>query len=305
MIHEDSSAKQKKRYHLNVDYFSSPLTLGLFNIYQISDLACSSDYEVPNHKQLCYEISYIVSGEGTFYVNGTAWPVKPNMVFFTGISDIHRIKSFRTNPLRYMCLGFTFREEHADYQKFEKLRSLFSSLKKPLAIDNYNIFTLFTLALNEISAPEYLAMEMFESYIRQIVIYTYRNLCNQPRNNYTTLLEMNNTMPLIYEITNYIDSNLTNIKKLSDISSVFDYSYGYLSKIFSQTMGITLKGYYTQRRFEKAAEMLSQDISISTITETLQFADKPSFCKAFKLYYHIAPKKYQQLTQKKNASSIP
>ena len=115
---------------------------------------------------------------------------------------------------------------------------------------------------------------------------------------------MNNTMPLIYEITNYIDSNLTNIKKLSDISSVFDYSYGYLSKIFSQTMGITLKGYYTQRRFEKAAEMLSQDISISTITETLQFADKPSFCKAFKLYYHIAPKKYQQLAQKKNAGSI-
>ena len=66
-------------------------------------------------------------------------------------------------------------------------------------------------------------------------------------------------------------------------------------------MGITLKGYYTQRRFEKAAEMLSQDISIAVIAETLQFADIPSFCKAFKLYYHISPKKYQQLMQKKSA----
>lgn len=307
LVHESITEKHKKRYHMNVDFFSSPLTLDLFDVYQICDLACSSDYEFPKHKQLCYEISYIVSGEGTFFRSGSSYTVYPNMLFFVNDQDIHYIKSSKNNPLRYMCLGFTFHKDHPDFHKYEKLCSFFDNLKTPLTIDNYKTFELFTLALKEISAPDYLSMELFESYILQIIIHTYRNLCNQTCKPYTYFIETDNTNPLIYEITNYIDSNLTNIKKLTDISNVFDYSYGYLSKLFSQTMGITIKGYYTQRRFEKAVEMLSEDMSISSISEKLYFADVPSFCKAFKQYYHVSPKKYQSLIRKnsENNKTVP
>lgn len=305
LIQESATDKHKKRYHMSVDFFDSPLSLELFDVYQICDLACSSDYEVPMHRQLCYEISYIVSGEGIFTRNKNSYAVSPNMIFIVNKKDIHHIKSSKDNPLRYMCLGFTFHAESPDYPKYEKLRAYFDNLKNPLAIDNYKIYDLFTLALDEISAPNFLSMEMFESYILQIIILTYRSLCNQPRLRYTNLIEEDNTNPLIYAITNYIDSNLTNIKNLSDISNVFDYSYGYLSKLFSQTMGITIKDYYTQRRFEKAAEMLAQNISISTISEILHFADTSSFCKAFKQYYHISPRKYAMFIEKNTGSSQP
>lgn len=298
LLQESATNKQKKRYRMSVEFFDSPLTLDLFDVYQICDLACSSDYEVETHKQLCHEISYIVSGEGTFSRNGVSYAVSPNMIFVVNSSDIHQIKSSKHNPLRYMCLGFTFHTDNYNYPKLEKLRSFLDNLKNPLAIDSYKIYDLFTLALDEISAPNLLSMEMFESYILQIVILTYRCLCNLPRLHYTDLIEKDNTNPLVYAITNYIDANLTNIKNLADISSVFDYSYGYLSKLFSQVMGITIKDYYTQRRFEKAAEMLTQNTSISSISETLHFSDSSSFCKAFKQYYHISPRKYQLFIEK-------
>lgn len=301
-VQESITAKRKKRYHMNVDFFDSPLVLDLFDIYQICDLACSSDYEFPMHKQICYEISYIVSGEGTFFRNGSSYTVYPHMIFTVSKQDIHYIKSSKNNPLRYMCLGFTFHREHPNFHKYEKLCSFFDNLINPLVIDNYKTFELFTLALNEISAPDFLSMEMFETYILQIIIQTYRNHCNQTRTHYTSFIKTDATNPLIYEITNYIDTNLANIKKLSDLSNIFDYNYGYLSKIFSQTMGITIKGYYTQRRFEKAAEMLSEDMSITSISENLHFADVQSFCKAFKQYYHMSPKKYQLLITKNAVS---
>lgn len=284
----------KKRYHRDANYESSPITLNLFSVYQICDLACASDHVVRVHNQICHEISYIVSGEGVFFRNGKAYDVYPNMVFLVNDQDVHSIKSSKDSPLRFMCLGFAFHKDHPDFPKYAHLCSFFDNLQSPLIMDKNNLFNLFTLALSEVSNSDALSMEMLESYVRQIIIQTYRDFTsvNKPK---IDLVDINDTNPLIYEIAHYIDTNLTSIKKLTDIAEMFDYSYAYLSRIFSQTMGIPIRDYYSQRRLEKAAEMLSEELPISVVSERLQFADVPSFCKAFKQHYNVSPKKYQQM----------
>lgn len=300
-IHEPA---YKKRYHKDVNYETAPMSLNLFSIFQICDLACASDHVVREHQQLCHEISYIVSGEGEFIRNGKSYPVRPNMIFLVNDQDVHSVRSSRNAPLRFMCLGFALHKDHPDYPKYEHVDEFLRNLTNPLTIDKSNLFTLFSRALNEVSSLDPLSVEMFESYIRQIVIQTYRNFTPQ-RAHHVDLADINDTNPLIYEITNHIDTNLMNIKKLSDITSVFDYSYGYLSRTFSQVMGITIKDYYTQRRLEKAADLLSEGISISIVSERLKFADAPSFCKAFKRYFHISPKKYQvMMTTKPDKNGV-
>ena len=47
-------------------------------------------------------------------------------------------------------------------------------------------------------------------------------------------------------------------------------------------MNLSIKDYYTQRRFETAAKMLAQDFTIARISQVLHFSDDSSFCKAFK-----------------------
>lgn len=289
----------KKRYHRDANYESSPITLDLFSVYQICDLACASDHVVREHRQICHEISYIVSGEGIFYRNGKAYDVYPNMVFLINDQDVHSIKSSKDSPLRFMCLGFAFHKEHPDYPKYAHLCSFFDNLQSPLVMDKNNLFNLFTLALSEVSNTDPLSEEMLESYVRQIIIQSYRDFTSVNKQK-INLVDINDTNPLIYEIAHYIDANLTKIKKLTDIANMFDYSYAYLSRIFSQTMGIPIRDYYSQRRLEKAAEMLSEDLPISVVSERLQFADVPSFCKAFKAHFNVSPKKYQQtLTENK------
>ena len=138
-------------------------------------------------------------------------------------------------------------------------------------------------------------MEMLESCILQIIVHTYRDLSNYRARNYTDTLELHASNPLAYEICNYIDTNLADIKKLSDISQALGYSYAYLSKTFSQSMNLSIKDYYTQRRFETAAKMLAQDYTIARVSQVLHFSDDSSFCKAFKKYYHTTPAKYREL----------
>lgn len=290
---------KKKRYHVDVTFMYSPLQLGLLDIFQISDLACYSDYECLEHKQLCCEISYIVSGEGIFTRNGKEYKVTPKMLFLVSKNDMHYIRSSKSNPIRYICLGFNFNESHPDYNKFVDICSFFENLKDPIATDLYDIYSPLSLAISEISTPQFLSMELFKTYVIQVIISTYRSFHNQPYIRYSNIVPNSNVNPLVYEITNYIDTNLTKIDKLTDISQSLGYSYGYLSKVFSKTMDTTIKGYYTQRRFEKAAEMLNDEFSIAAISEKLNFADVQSFCKAFKQFYNVPPGEYRSFIKNK------
>ena len=166
----------KKRYHRDANYVSSPMTLNLFSVYQICDLACASDHVVRQHRQICHEISYIVSGEGVFIRNGKTYDVYPNMVFLVNDQDVHSIKSSKDAPLRFMCLGFAFHKDHPEFPKYAHLCSFFDNLQSPLIMDKNNLFNLFTLALSEVSNTDALSEEMLESYVRQIIIQTFRDL---------------------------------------------------------------------------------------------------------------------------------
>ena len=287
-------SEKKKRYHKDANYETAPITLKLFSVYQICELACAPDYAGRVHHQICHEISYIVSGEGVFIRNGKAYDVRPNMIFLVNDQDIHAVKSSKDSPLRFMCLGFAFHKDHPDFDKYRHVSDFFDTLRDPIRVDKNLLFNLFTLALSEITAEDSLSAEMLEAYVRQIIIQTYRTF-NDVRKHILDFAVSDDTNPLIYEIVHYIDSNITSIRKLSDIADHFDYSYAYLSRIFSQTMGFTIRDYYSKVRLKKAADMLAEQLAITAVSEKLQFADVPSFCKAFKAQYNVTPKKYQQM----------
>ena len=67
--------------------------------------------------------------------------------------DLHTVRSSKDDPLRYMCLGFSFCKEHPDFEKYLPLYNFFEHLENPIAEDHFKLFDCFTLALNEISAP--------------------------------------------------------------------------------------------------------------------------------------------------------
>lgn len=99
---ESDSDRHKKKYHLSMEFLDKALDLGLFQVFQVCDLSCSSDYQYPPHQQICFEISYIVSGHGIYERNNVPYEVTPNTVFLVNDHDLHAVRSSKDDPLRYM-----------------------------------------------------------------------------------------------------------------------------------------------------------------------------------------------------------
>lgn len=47
---QSDSNRYKKKYHLSMEFLDKALNLGLFQVFQVCDLSCSSDYQCPPHQ---------------------------------------------------------------------------------------------------------------------------------------------------------------------------------------------------------------------------------------------------------------
>lgn len=128
---QSDSNRYKKKYHLSMEFLDKALNLGLFQVFQVCDLSCSSDYQCPPHQQICLEISYIVSGHGIYERNNVPYEVTPNTVFLVNDHDLHAVRSSKDDPLRYMCLGFSFCKEHPDFENIFHSTIFLNILKIP------------------------------------------------------------------------------------------------------------------------------------------------------------------------------
>ncbi len=281
-----------KRYHIDYSFFEAPLMCGAINVYQISDVACNFGFEVGDHSQICHEITYVASGEGVFTCNGERFRLGEGNLFLVRQGDMHNIYSSKHDPLRYLCIGFTFNRAHGDFAKYEALANFYEQVGPCVARDLYDSYHLLSAAISEISSLRELGEEMFGAFVRQTLISTYRSFVGKKRVDHREFLPQNSINPLIYEMTRYIDENPD--KPLGEMGSALGYSYSYLSRLFSAHMGSTLRQYYDRRRFERAVELLGESYSLAVIAEKLGFADAPTFCKAFKKYYNVSPGEYRK-----------
>lgn len=284
----------KKRFHVDNQFIMNPRLYGQYYLLQLCDLACSADYEVPIHDHLGYEITYVLSGEGVFYRNSIPYNVSADMIFLISKNDTHSLRSSRDNPLRFFCVSFSFNKADPRYSSYEEIERFFDSFDYPIAMDKNNISAGFVGALNEMANWGKMSEELMISYLSQIIIYTYRSFQSEKSQRYFSSLHIDTTKKFIYEIINYIDSDLTEINKLQTLGDKLGYNYSYMSANFSQVMGETIKQYYTRRRFERAVELLEEGVEIVAVAEKIGFKTVHAFSRAFRNFYGCPPGEYRK-----------
>ena len=92
----------------------------------------------------------------------------------------------------------------------------------------------------------------------------------------------------------YIDENYTKNITLSKLEKKFLSDFTTLSKNFKQCYGITYHQYLTQKRMEKAKELLcNSDMKINAIASAVGYSDVKYFRYLFKKYYGKSPKDFK------------
>lgn len=99
----------------------------------------------------------------------------------------------------------------------------------------------------------------------------------------------------INTVMQYIEENVHNRIKVSEIAKVVFLSPEYLSVKFHRAVGETIPSYINRVKIEKAKELLVQsDMPIGEISEYLAFSSQSYFQNIFKKYCAVTPKEYRE-----------
>ncbi len=97
------------------------------------------------------------------------------------------------------------------------------------------------------------------------------------------------------EITDYINANLNQDLRLSELASLVRISDHYFITLFKESTGLTPHKYVINQRITRAKELLSQEkMTIAEIAHTVGFANQSHLNFHFKRIVGITPKKFSK-----------
>ena len=281
------------KFHFDNQFTLNPEKFTGITLYQFGELYFEGGSEVASHKQWCHEISYIISGQGTFELDGVNYIVNEGDIFISPLNHTHAIRASKNSTLRFTYVGFDFNED-SNTEDYAFLKSFYTAtMDKILVKDKTGVLFPFFRSLEEFYRKNIGFHMMVESYIKQILILTRRafmekEVLNLPQD--TSSTSVGNT---IYSIIRYIDDNIFDIQRVAELSSALTYNQSYVSSLFKNKMGMTMQQYINSKRIEKAIELLKYGkFSITHVADQLNYTSVQNFCRAFSRVMKVSPSQY-------------
>lgn len=261
-------------------------------VWQVGEFHLEHDREVPDHVQGCHEITYVISGKGTFYSGDEAVTLQSGDIHLIQKGTKHRIVPDRRNNLRFANIGFTFSDRLPE--NFRLIRELFESNPSLCLQDKGEVRLLMTQLINEMYAKTPHSHVMAECCIKQVLVHIYRlSQATQPQ--IFSPKKTASTRLSIYTIVRYVDDNFYDFPGIEEMAKTLGYSESYISHVFKEKMGITLQEYVCKKKIEASLDFLKyQKHTITQIAMMLNYASVQSFGKAFRKVMGCSPTEYQR-----------
>lgn len=291
--------KDGRKFHFEGSFWLEPVDIGRIYLYQLGELCCQPGYEVALHDQCCHEISYIISGSGTFTDNGKEYSVSEGDIFISPYGHKHSIIASSPDSLRFVYLGFMIKRDNT--HELLMIDSFFRNNTVLKQRDKSDIILPFTRGLDEFYILPKCSRIMTECYAMQIIISTYRtfSLRNIPKPQ--RAIKDSSVAQPVYSVLRYIDNNIFNLPDMKTMAEQLGYSNYYLSHIFKEQMNITIKQYISKKKIQKGIELLkTRQFSITQIARKLNYSNVQSFSRMFKQITGVSPSEYiEKYTHKK------
>jgi len=279
-------------YHINKLFEFGQVNLDGIFLRQIGRLYCSAETEIAEHMhpQDLFELTIVTDGEGTVFTNSVATKVSRGDIYVSFPLDAHKIVSSKTAPLKYDFFAFAL----DDCELKQELKRISREYHSPHSrvIRDERIELLISNAIAEIDSDNYQSNQLLSALFKQVIIYitrAFRSLTPQNLYNNPSQHEI-----LCYKLTNYIDTHIYSMKNLSELSKITGYSYGYLSTVFKKTTSYSLLSYYQNKKLDVARLLILENkISITEISEMLNYSSVYALSKAFTKQYGKSPRDYR------------
>lgn len=230
----------------------------------------------PTHWHEFYEIEFILSGKGTYSIDGKDYIVEPGMVFFMTPVNFHTLNV--ENVIMYNIM-FT-----------DNMCSNFYLSK--IATENFPV----ALKINESDMPflksaadELVSNKDDFSYATQLldtVVAKLEKIAGKGKKRKMSAISMAEL---------YILNNFRNNLSLNQVAQYAGFSPSYFSALFKQTTGKTFKEYTTELKFEYAKKLLAfSALTVTQICIESGFDEYTNFIRRFKQRFGLSPGEYRK-----------
>ena len=78
-----------KSFQFDNDFMVNQKQIGDIRLYQLGEVCYENGHEVEPHRQICHEITYIISGKAKIYCNDICYQVGQGDIIINSKDQIH------------------------------------------------------------------------------------------------------------------------------------------------------------------------------------------------------------------------
>ncbi|MBQ8248682.1 MAG: helix-turn-helix domain-containing protein [Clostridia bacterium] len=276
-------------------YPKKKIQLPVGTLVRAAEITLIRGSETTEYVQKANEITYVVSGKATFYCNDVPTEIRSGDVHY--IKKGLRFRSIASPDENFHCVCIAFIPKR-NYDPIAQYLQFMADVDTTVAVDNGKIKRLCDLLIDEMYMHDDQQNTMLNLYITQILITFFRII-----NGNTLPRRVNKASSsfTVYHLMRYIDNKYMSIQDIKSVADELSYSEYYLSHLFKEKIGISIKDYITRKKLSAAAEMLAAStMSVSDVANKIGYASAHTFRQAFKRHFGVSPSEYSENMNGKN-----
>ena len=232
----------------------------------------------PMHWHEFYEIELIISGSGSYIIDGVERKIERNMLFFMTPVNFHKVITEDSQVITLMFTG-----EVCDRNMLFKLSTVFNSDSVMLSDEDAGYLATVMHELNLASSEN---DDEYSFYLLNSILGKICRINNTHRHGY---------MSKVQKAMLYIQNNFRNDIRLSDIAADAAVTPSYMSSIFFKECGVNFKEYLSTIRYDYAKKLLEHsNMTVTDICFESGFCDYANFERHFRERFLVSPTQYRR-----------
>ncbi|MCR2807605.1 AraC family transcriptional regulator [Paenibacillus soyae] len=279
-----------------------PVAFGNAKLHWDYRLCNTEQYRGFYHWHQCCEMLYVHEGSGRVVVDGETFPIRPGMLFFFRPYQLHQVMA-DVSPQQPYSRTIVFFDPHLVddlLRPFVKRHSLYRALwrgnQKSMAFD---LSAFGDEIERNYEQYQWLRSRGMGEDAEEIAMMILRNMECLLRSRAAPALQAQRseecrTAGYAQQAMTWIDEHYQDSFHLDDLAAALHLSKFYLSKLFHEETGSTLKAYITAVRIRHACRLLETTAkSIEWIGSEVGIPNTSYFVQVFKQEVGTTPLKYR------------
>jgi YesN/AraC family two-component response regulator len=261
-------------------------------------------YDNQLHKHSFFEVCYVVEGEGTYKDDHRSYTLQQNTLFLSRPEVLHQIKSEKGLSLLYVAFDLI---ESESSESWIRIMETAKQSTEVILHDKDEMETALlwkSLLIQATKRQNEFFEEILSSLAYSLILSILQDFVPAlNKSNHKHDPEQHSV--LLTQAKLYINDNLSNSLKLTEVAKHLHISGRHLSRIFVSELGVSFSKYVQDERIKKGMVLLKKsNLSLKEIAEETGFMNVQYFTRVFTSMMQISPGKFRSLFLDKNTTTF-